>query len=140
MTDSNNIAAKGRPIKGNDHPPDRIHAFLKLEVQKHRIRTKHHVWFGHQAEWRVLCSLALASVENRSTDITTIVADLAMPRFTVKRVLDLLTVHGDVRLERSSDDRRRVMVIPSEQSMRAFFATLNELITATQALAAEFQK
>jgi DNA-binding MarR family transcriptional regulator len=88
----------------------------------------------------VLCSLALASVENRSTDITTIVADLAMPRSTVKRVLDLLTVHGDVRLERSSDDRRRVMVIPSEQSMRAFFATLNELITATQALAAEFQK
>ncbi|MDA0655322.1 MAG: hypothetical protein O2912_02790 [Proteobacteria bacterium] len=63
-----------------------------------------------------------------------------MPRSTVKRVLDLLAEHGDVRLERASDDRRRLMVIPSEQSMQAVFATLNELITATQTFAAEIQK
>lgn len=61
-----------------------------------------------------------------------------MPRSTVKRVIDLLVERGDVRLERSSSDRRRLMVIQSDQSLQTVVATLNELLDATFAFAGEF--
>jgi|GEM_PF-5740248 len=138
MAGSNANTAKLRLNHDGTYTTDCVNAFIALQKQRLQVRAAHHVWFGRQAEWRVLSTPALASIENRDADITTIVADSGMPRSTVKRVIDLLVERGDVRLERSSSDRRRLMVIQSDQSLQTVVATLNELLDATFAFAGEF--
>ncbi|HAT36145.1 MAG TPA: hypothetical protein DCS82_10540, partial [Rhodospirillaceae bacterium] len=101
------------------------------ETQSFKIRAERHPLFARQAEWRVLCALTLASLEDRATDITTLVADSGMARSTVKRVIDLLVQRNEVRLERSTSDRRRLMVIQNPDSLQAVVATLQDLIAVT---------
>ncbi len=138
MAKPNSLSGKPRLNVDGTYTAECINAFIALQKQRLQIRTAQYVWFGRQAEWRVLSTLALASIENRDADITTIVADSGMPRSTVKRVIDLLVERGDVRLERSSSDRRRLMVIQSDQSLQSVVAILNELMDATFAFANEF--
>lgn len=128
MTDAKDISSSGNNAPENDLPPGCLNAFIALQIQRYSMRAKRHPLFARHAEWRVLCALTLASLEDRATDITTLVADSGMPRSTVKRVIDLLVQRGEVRLERSDDDRRRIMVI---QSLQAVVTTLKDLIAVT---------
>jgi DNA-binding MarR family transcriptional regulator len=138
MTTPDDKDGKKRKSDASPHSLDCVRAFLNLHDQHRATREAVHSWFERQAEWRVLCSLALAANEERSSDITTIVADSGMPRSTVKRVIDLLVERGDIQLERSHNDRRRLMVIPSDRLIEEVLSVIDEMIDRTFGFATRY--